>query len=100
MTLPDGLYDLLVTEGLAPRIDFDRADVLALASNSDADIQPRLFNFRSRCMVDVESAERVSVKNRMDAGERQRRSAIPRHVPGCTARNRSDACNTKQAVAP
>jgi superfamily II DNA or RNA helicase/HKD family nuclease len=30
MTLPDGLYDLLVTEGLASRLDRDRSDVLAL----------------------------------------------------------------------
>src|ERR1700712_3074857 len=30
MTLPDGLYDLLVTEGLASRLDPDRSDVFAL----------------------------------------------------------------------
>ena len=30
MTLPDGLYDLLVTEGLASRLDLDRSDVFAL----------------------------------------------------------------------
>ena len=30
MTLPDGLYDLLVTEGLASRLDLNRSDVFAL----------------------------------------------------------------------
>lgn len=30
MTLPDGLYDLLVTEGLASRLDLDRSDVIAV----------------------------------------------------------------------
>ena len=30
MTLPDGLYDLLVTEGLASRLDLDRSGVFAL----------------------------------------------------------------------
>ena len=30
MTLPDGLYDLLVTEGLASRLDLERSDVFAL----------------------------------------------------------------------
>ncbi len=30
MALPEGLYDLLVTEGLASRLDLDRSDVFAL----------------------------------------------------------------------
>ena len=30
MTLPDGLYDLLVTEGLASRLDLNRSEVFAL----------------------------------------------------------------------
>lgn len=34
MTLPDGLYDLLLTEGLASRLDPARSDVQALAGGS------------------------------------------------------------------
>ncbi len=34
MTLPDGLYDLLVTEGLASRLDLKRSDVAALTDSA------------------------------------------------------------------
>ena len=61
MTLPDGLYDLLVTEGLASRLDLDRSDVFALKGGAAEVLADTLTRQLAAILDDVagDDAEKV-----------------------------------------
>ena len=89
MTLPDGLYDLLVTEGLASRLDLDRSDVFALKGGAAEVLADALTRQLAAILDDVagddaEKANRqlelvnallVSLRERLSADARPAASA-------------------------
>jgi hypothetical protein len=84
MTLPDGLYDLLVTEGLASRLDLDRSDVFALKGGAAEVLADALTRQLAAILDDVagddaEKANRqLELVNALLVSLRQRLSADAR----------------------
>lgn len=66
MTLPDGLYDLLVTESVASRLDLDRSDVLALKGGATEVLADALTRQLAAILDDVVGNESEKAQRQLD----------------------------------
>ncbi|MCZ2498912.1 DUF3427 domain-containing protein [Xylophilus sp. Kf1] len=66
MTLPDGLYDLLVTEGLASRLDLDRSDVFPLKGGAAELLADALTRQLAAILNDITGDEAEKARRQLE----------------------------------
>jgi hypothetical protein len=109
MTLPDGLYDLLLTEGLVVRLEPSHADIHALkqgAAEQLADAITRQLvsilddmsgdeESKARRQLEIVNALLVELRHRLAAEAGEDKSG---DVVGCVALAAAEGDSTRQAV--